>query len=240
MIFPLPKKTKEKLKQWLCRRWDVPYCPEEIPVALHRLIEKSAPLRVVDVGAHRGGFMKSISRICGVSSGILVEALPFKIEWLKRDFPSKEYTIFACAVADREGTIEFNLNPMSDTSSLLRLRQEMPELSALPEGHSEKIQVDCKKLDDLVARVGMDRVDLLKIDVQGAEAMAFAGARETLEKTTLILTEVSLKPLYDDSATFFDIYQLMTAAGFKLLDLNPEFRGPDGELLQCDALFQRK
>jgi FkbM family methyltransferase len=240
MMFPLPKKLKEQMKQWLCRRWQVPYSPEEIPFGLFRQIENSPPLCVVDVGAHRGGFMKSISRICGVSRGVLVEALPFKIDWLKRDFPSAEYTIFECAVADRTGTIDFHLNPMSDTSSLLRLRQEMPELSALPEGSSKTLTVVSRKLDDLVAEAGLDQVDLLKIDVQGAEAIAFAGAVETLQRTRLVLTEVSLKPLYDHSATFFDIYQLMTSAGFKLLDLNPEFRAPDGELLQCDALFQRE
>jgi FkbM family methyltransferase len=240
MIFPLPKKIKEDLKLWFCRRWEVPYSPEEIPYGLYRRIEKSQPLCVVDVGAHRGGFMKSISRICGVSRGVLVEALPFKIDWLKRDFSSAEYTIFECAVADRTGTIEFHLNPMSDTSSLLRLRQEMPELSALPEGTSELLTVQARTLDDLIAEAKLDRVDLLKIDVQGAEAIAFAGAGEMLKKTRLVLTEVSLKPLYDQSATFFDIHRIMTSAGFKLLDLNPEFRAPDGELLQCDALFQRE
>jgi hypothetical protein len=60
-----------------------------------------------------------------------------------------------------------------------------------------------------------------------------------LKKTRRIWTECSFKPLYAGSSTFGDIYGLLAARGFRLLELSENFRSTTGELLQVDALFAR-
>jgi hypothetical protein len=51
------------------------------------------------------------------------------------------------------------------------------------------------------------------------------------------MTEVSFSPLYEGSCVFGQVYDFLHARGFRLLALEEGFRGQDGELLQCDALF---
>ncbi len=52
-----------------------------------------------------------------------------------------------------------------------------PDVSAQADG-----AVACICLDDLVAEAELDRVDFLKMDIEGAEPAALRGARTTLER----------------------------------------------------------
>ena len=93
-------------------------------------------------------------------------------------------------------------------------------------------------LDNITADLPI--IDLVKIDVQGAEHLVLAGAVETLAKSALIWTEVSFKPLYEGSCVFEEIYKTLDMAGFRMVSLDPGFRSADGELVQADALFQKR
>jgi hypothetical protein len=94
-------------------------------------------------------------------------------------------------------------------------------------------------LDDLVSTVRFPRIDLLKLDVQGAEHLVLAGAPETLRRTRLIWTEVSFVRLYDGSCLFHELHGQLRKSGFALAELEGGFRSPTKELLQADALFTR-
>jgi Methyltransferase FkbM domain len=175
---------KRRLKELLCRRWDLPYSREEIAFSLLRRIEHGGPISLIDAGAHKGEFTRAIMRVCGVSRGLLIKAMPEKAWRLREEFREPQFSV--------------------------------------------------------AAEAKMTSVDLLKLDVQGAECLALAGAAGILKNTRMLWIEVSFKPLYENSATFFDVYHTVEKAGFILADLKPGFRAPDGELLQADALFLKK
>lgn len=64
----------------------------------------------------------------------------------------------------------------------------------------EKINCRVTTLDTLMTEAGwVGSVDLLKIDVQGAELLALRGAEQTLPHVRVILTEVSFTSLYERS-----------------------------------------
>jgi hypothetical protein len=127
------------------------------------------------------------------------------------------------------------------SSSILPVRRDLPSVAeALDLGVREKIECRVTTLDELLAGVRQKAdVDLLKIDVQGAELMALRGSEQTLQRVRFLLTEVSFTPLYTGSCVFEEVHAFLTARGFRLLSLQEVFRGRREELLQCDALYRR-
>jgi FkbM family methyltransferase len=62
--------------------------------------------------------------------------------------------------------------------------------------------IETKRLDDIP---GIGDVDYIKIDVQGAELMAFKGAEKLLENVLLIQSEVEFQELYENQPLFADV-----------------------------------
>jgi FkbM family methyltransferase len=231
------KAVKTLIKKYLYAALNVPYNTFGVPTAITKHFKKHQSIVLIDIGAHDGDFTKAIEKYCGVSLGLLVEPIPCKANLLRQNFNSQKYQIFDCVLSSSAGTSDFRVNALEMTSSILDIQRNMPELSGLELGDLEVIQCFTRTLDSIVAKTDIYKIDLLKIDVQGAEHLVLAGAKETLLKVAMVWTEVSFKALYDGSSTFTDIYNLLTQAGFQLLEIEPGFRSFDGELLQADALF---
>ena len=70
------------------------------------------------------------------------------------------------------------------------------------------------RLDDVLPPGGMD---LLKIDVQGAERLVFDGARERLAECLMVWTEVEFVALYEGQPLFADIDARLRAHGLQFL-----------------------
>jgi FkbM family methyltransferase len=210
-----------------------------IPRTLLKYLNKEQPINIVDIGAYDGSFTDAIASHCGISKGILIEPIPHKAAKLRQLFPAPKYQVFECAVSANNERVEFEINESEVTSSILPIRREMSELSALKLDNWKKFKCYTRTLDDIVAESQIDHIDLLKIDVQGAEHLVLKGGQQAIEQTSMIWIEVSFKALYESSSIFSDIYSLLNNAGFKLMELEPGFRSPDGELLQGDALFRK-
>jgi FkbM family methyltransferase len=210
-----------------------------IPRLLLQHLGRNKPIHLVDIGAYDGAFTFGLACYCGLLSGVMVEPLPHKAAALKERFRGPDYRVFECALADQPGKTELHVNQMEATASLLQLRREMQEWDGLPLGKDRVIPCAQRTLDSVIAEAGVPVIDLLKLDVQGVEHLVLAGGEEALKKSKRIWTECSFKPLYAGSSTFGDIYGLLAARGFRLLELSENFRSTTGELLQVDALFAR-
>lgn len=82
------------------------------------------------------------------------------------------------------------------------------------------VQVDVRRLDDLVPAELLDRVKLVKLDLEGAEVEALGGAKNLLERTTAdFLVEIEASHLARQGATaeqlcqFFDEFDQRSFAG---------------------------
>ena len=233
-------RIKVLIKEALLKRMNIPYSRYGLPVSLLQHMQTVTPITVIDVGAHRGNFVEVVSKYSNIGRAILAEPIPDLANFLGNKFKDKGYSVVNCALSDKSGQVEFEINEETATSSILSIKRNMSELAEVPLGSPKKIMCKTRTLDDVVNEANLDRVDLLKIDVQGAEHLVLKGGAETLKKTAMIWIEVSFKPLYENSSTFFEIYTMLNNSGFIFKSLEPVFHAPNGELLQSDALFVKR
>jgi len=77
--------------------------------------------------------------------------------------------------------------------------------------------VPVERLDDLLAREGLERVDVLKLDVEGAEAAVLAGASRTLAQSRpLLLVEVFDDALRAQGSSARELVEGLRALGYEL------------------------
>jgi len=78
--------------------------------------------------------------------------------------------------------------------------------------------VDTVRLDDVPETAG---VDLIKIDIQGAELMALSNATARLATTLVIQTEVEFVPMYRDQPLYGEVETFLRAHGYLLHRFEP-------------------
>lgn len=138
---------------------------------------------VVDVGAHQGVFtLLAASRVGARGRVVSVEALPSNRRLLEGNVAGnglKQVTIAALAAGEAAGRATFHVFPLVTGGSLV----------LKPEG-AEPIEVEVDRLDAILERAGVGKVDLLKIDVEGAALGVLKGAPKTLAGRPRIVLEV--------------------------------------------------
>ena len=86
-----------------------------------------------------------------------------------------------------------------------------------------KVKVSATTLDTLAQELALEPPFLLKLDVQGAEKAALAGAREVLKNTHVVICEADIDDFQDTNKTLVE-------AGFGLYDITTLTRVQDGTL----------
>jgi len=237
---PIPAWIKEPILRRLYQRIGITYNNAGLPFAMSKYLRQGESLTLIDVGARTGDFTQVIEKVCGIKRALLVEPQPDHAALLRKTFPTPRFDVVQCALSDRSGSMELEINEFDATTSILKTKRGMPEMARFDVSVARRVPCEFQTLDALTRQYKIGPVDLLKVDVQGAEHLVFAGATETLRSVKMIWCEVSFRPLYEGSALFGDIYEQMMAAGFGMFDLEAGYRTLEGELLQADALFIRR
>ena len=195
---------------------------------LAHVVRSDAPL-VLDVGAHEGQSNRMFRRLFPRATIWSFEPDPDTFARLSAavDIASPG----GCerlALADRDGAATFHRNPISHTSSLLArsaASRDSIDLAraraagAPAEPTSERFEVPVRRLDGWCGERGVTGVDLLKIDVQGAEVAVLAGAAGVLPATATVAVEISFFDLYERSSSFLEVEALLRPHGLDLYAL---------------------
>jgi FkbM family methyltransferase len=230
---------RRKIRNSLLDRWQVPYSAVSgVSPSLYRRFRHSGPITLIDIGAHTAWFTTGLRGICPIKDALLIEPIEPLARKLASDPAFAGYRIADCAVTDFDGEIEMKIFPeRTDMSSTLELDESVDGLAEIARTTATSVSRPARKLDTAAAGFAMSGIDLIKIDVQGLEHLVIKGGAETLSRTRAVFTEVSFRPHYLGSSVFSDVYQLLSAHGFMMIDLEPGFKSKSGELLEADALF---
>ena len=129
---------------------------------------------VLDCGAAHGTFTRTALE-AGARLVVAIEPVPANVACLRRTFAQQieQGRVIVCpkGVWDKEDELELaiSLNPYESTFT-----RSIPE-----EGH---ITVPLITIDRLVKELRLERVDFIKMDIEGAEQKALVGAAETLKR----------------------------------------------------------
>ena len=75
-------------------------------------------------------------------------------------------------------------------------------------------QIDTVSLDHFVLENQIEKIDLIKIDIQGAELDVFKGGKNTLKNTLFIISEVGFNTLYINQPLFGDVHNFLIKENF--------------------------
>jgi len=201
------------------------------------LIGRCDPV-IIDGGAHRGDAVREFSRFFSKAEFHCFEPDPTLGEELSRVFAGDPTVhVVKEALGDKCGLSSFNINSARPTNSLLETSRVLdPDLQQLCR-LVEKVEVAVTTIDDYRALHKLDRIDVIKLDLQGYDYNALVGARKTLPETRVVLAEVFFTEVYVGGHLFQDILQLMIDSGFRLFTLCGLHYGEDHRLLWADAIF---
>lgn len=146
----------------------------------------------------------------------------------------------ALAVAESTGTKTFFLNNQAVTSSLLPTGESAGQyIPADWVQTNTTITVPSITLDDFCDRANLGKIEILKLDVQGAELLAIQGAVGLLRRSAidLILCEVGFTELYQGQASFLQVSQALANDGYTINGIYNLMYGKNNTLGWGDAIF---
>jgi FkbM family methyltransferase len=204
-----------------------------------KLVTTPTPV-ILDVGAHVG---ETAARYRELFPGALIHSFePFapSYEELAAAFRADPRVVpHNVAVAETTGTAKLRVNRASVTNSLLESDRRGEDYWGANLLDTEgEVTVKTLALDDFCRDERIEHVDVLKIDVQGAEYAVLAGARGLLERhaVDLIYLEMIMAPSYVGQRKYHYYLTSLDALGYELFDLFNLGRR-DRRLIQSDGIF---
>jgi FkbM family methyltransferase len=140
--------------------------------------------------------------------------------------------VYNIALNDRPGSIKFypvvGENP--GASSKYKFMHGLTEEYFNKSWKQTEIDVEATTLDIWREENNVNKVDIIWIDVQGAELDVFKGSEETLKNVQCIFTEVGLKPYYEGQSLKSEIDYILTKENdFVEVKESFEYNGSDCE-----------
>lgn len=126
------------------------------------------------------------------------------------------------AAAPRRGQQELRLNPENRGDNRLYRGTYQGKLEAW-----DSLPVEGRPVDEVLAEMGIDEVNFVKIDIQGYEQKAISGFRKTLARSqnVFLMSEFWPKGLTEAGGSPTEYLQMLRDVGFTLYELKEKPRG---------------
>jgi FkbM family methyltransferase len=134
----------------------------------------------LDIGGNKGDFALFAAALAGPDGRVICfEPHPENAGWIRKSVELNGFgnlQVEELALSDSDGEAELNIGGKSGQHSFEARRHDRGSVS-----------VRTVSLDHYLASAGIDHVDAIKIDVEGAEDLVVAGAAETLARDRPVL-----------------------------------------------------
>lgn len=180
--------------------------PEKSEMDLvNAFIQRTGCTTVFDIGANVGMYSLELWQKHKEVNYYIFEPIPTTYEKLLKTIDlnsafSERMHTYNLGMSDRTGSFDFYLPGASSAASLqpitddFYLKKSNQSGSYTGSKEMEKVACQLTTLDSFVKENGIDKIDFIKIDVEGNEKFVLEGGKETLEKyRPLVYTELLRK-----------------------------------------------
>ncbi len=241
MIKPLINKACGLFGYQVIRAHTVP--PSDDPFEdMRRLVSAPAAPIIFDVGAHHGRVSLHYRKLFPTATVYAFEPFPESFEQLKKNTAADPMIkAFNFGFSDVAGSKLFSNNASSATNSLFETDDRGAEAWGKGLETTKRITASFSTIDQFVTEMKIPAIDILKLDVQGAEYLVLEGAAQTLAagRVNLIYSEVITQPTYKNQKELHEVLGRFHDRGFRVHNIYDLSRTNHGALRQIDVIFLR-
>jgi len=171
----------------------------------------------VDVGANTGSVTEELLKRKKLSLCILFEPIPVYYNYCKEKFSKSDNVIVEnYALTDKKGEFSIFMSEQNfgwNTMIGSRASHDMKELS-----------INGISFDEYIEKIPLKKINLIKIDVEGAEYKVLNGMKKTIAKyKPIIFCEIGFgKSLHPNWNEEVEIFEWIFNNGYKRIDYNVE------------------
>ena len=195
---------------------------------------------IIDAGANVGQFARAMHSCFPQAEILSFEPLDDIADQLEANLAdAPDFRVFRTALGDVDGRVKFYRNEYSQSSSVLPTIGNEEGMLKGKQAATE-IQVPIARLDTALADVALKPNVLLKMDLQGNEIAALAGAEQILPQCSHLLIETVFEQEYVAEPLFEELLVFVRERGFNFVRPVNFSQGSSGRIVQMDGLFQNR
>ncbi len=170
----------------------------------------------VDIGGAQGYFSLLAAHFAGDQGSVhIFEPHPTNADCIRKSIAANGYqsiTVHEMALGAESGTIDLQVGQMSFFHSIKTTN---------PNNSSESVSVPLRRADDVFAEAGVSHIDIMKIDVEGAELDVLAGMPNTLAANPNLQLLIDIHPNIGVDPR--EVAEVLAQYGFQLYEAEPPF-----------------
>lgn len=193
------------------------------------------PRTVLDIGAFEGYWSRGIKEVFPTCHPFMIEGDKDKAEKLE----STGHPFEIALLADKEKSVTFHKTKgVYTTGNSIYIENSLSFANGNPTYYT--VTERTKTLSELVRRQGLRNIDLIKLDVQGAEKDVLMGGVDVLLSCKAVILEISLGEYNRGAPQVAEMIVFMDQMGFSMYDIVELHYDEKSQLQQFDAIFVPK
>ncbi|HKO99536.1 MAG TPA: FkbM family methyltransferase [Pyrinomonadaceae bacterium] len=195
----------------------IPRDPLNIRDWVRNQFSNAAPKVFLELGAQQGTDTAWMADIPGVTLHA------FEPDPRNQPAASDNVLLHRFAIADRDGAGSLILSTTGwgqEWTHSSSIKQPKNHLLRYPVEFGNAVTVDLVTLDSFTERMGMDQIDFIWADIQGAEGEMIRGGSRTLARTRFLYTEYSDDELYEGQIGLSEILEMLP--DYRVVELWPD------------------